>query len=197
MSVVESWSSILAWCHQHAPKALVDLQPPGETSAEEMWAGAGLVCPRDLVELYQLTGGADFEGHMIFRYSCPLTPALMIDGRASMTEVWDEIRPADSAEHQAAITSSAGEVVADYLPAFLPIAGNLWGDFIMVDLRLGELNGSAFWWGQDTADTEGPRWKSVTDLLQETAESFSAGTPCRGMQPIIDPDGEIDWKWVK
>lgn len=164
-AVRESWGRTAAWLGAHIPAG------PLRTAADVTRVGAvvsapGVGLPEDVVAWWRLDDVAATA--WIPLDFAPLELDEALDARDVLVLV----------AHDEAADSAALAAAAEYLPVFLPIAEDAGGDHLLVDLRAGQPTyGAVFLWDHETPQLGVPLWDSVTELLADTAEALTTGTP--------------------
>lgn len=85
----------------------------------------------------------------------------------------------------------AGSPASAFLDAFVPIAGDD-KDYVVVDLRGGDLNGSVSVY-MNEGDTAGPQWMSISAMLSDIADSLETRVPFNDVWVPASIDNELVW----
>lgn len=154
----ESWGRIRAWLGAHVP--------PGAVRAVADAERVGEVLPEDVGTWWRLDGVAATA------WIPPAFAPLDLDEALEVRDILVLVAR-DEAAHSDALAAAA-----EYLPAFLPIADDAGGDHLLVDLRSGQPTyGAVFRWDHETPELGVPMWNSVSEMLSDTAEALTTGTP--------------------
>ena len=81
-----------------------------------------------------------------------------------------------------------------WLPSWLPIAHDLGGSYLFLDLREGPQHGCVGRSNKEDISFSGPVWPSVTVMLAETAGALVNGTDVGGWFPGVEEDGRFGWQ---
>jgi len=187
-----SWTDIETWINANLPKLHATLLPPSSTEdirAAEQAIGHPL--PTDLAAWWRQFGGIGEKTllwDLIPGYWQPQGLTSALDDRAMILEVRNELF--DSSP-EAALREPAGTQNSElWLPAWVPVATNLGGSWLFVDLRGGPLRGCVMAWDNiEGADTE-PLYPNVTAMLDHVSRALRGETEHR----MVVKDGYFDWE---
>lgn len=199
--LTRSWTFVVSWCRAHAPATSVRLQGPADdaklTAAQAM---TGLVWPEQLLAWLRLTDGVtlSWDAQLLPLGFAPL-------GVDEITGTWDSMRAIFAsvfpAEQLATAESQpAGSEAAPFLPSSLPVASNMCGDFLFVDLRRGPATGCIghFFEGEGSMGRP-PPWRDLAHMLEDLAASLRSGRWSHPHQsdsdfvPVIE-NGVLHWR---
>lgn len=188
-SVMRHWNRIAAWFETNVPNYVIT--GADETRIADAQRRTGVKWPSELVELFRCVDGlprepwmALFPGYELFGLDA------MLDERDMMTDIWQTGDAENDPDR--VIANTAGEAAWTFVDEFIPIAG-MDGYFLFVDARPGELNGCVTVFDKVNADDAGPRWFSISALLDDLATSLESGRPFDGgWRPSI-VDGRLQW----
>ncbi|MCW3841896.1 hypothetical protein ONA70_17495 [Micromonospora yasonensis] len=215
MQVAESWARIVAWCREHAPATAEAIRPPaGAAALERAQAATRGLWPEDLRTWYTLADGTQrTPAGYILPFYCPLPLDAVMSHWSMWQEGWARIaaeqasRQEENARRVRALGGTpvnpydvnrleaqpAGTAAYMFLPSFVPIAEDQSGADMFVDTRLGSMRGCVTEFLKGDADTDGPKWPSVTAMLADLAEGLTAGRPVGGGQPSVS-DQQLHWQ---
>jgi cell wall assembly regulator SMI1 len=164
-AVRESWGRTAEWLRAHVPAGPVRATADAERVGAVVSA-PGVAPPADVLAWWRLDD-------MAATAWIPLGFApLGLDEAIEIRDILVLVAR-DEAAH-----SGARANAAEYLPRFLPIAEDAGGDHLLVDLRSGQPTyGAVFLWDHEAPGSGVPLWNSVSELLADTAEALTTGTP--------------------
>lgn len=114
-------------------------------------------------------------------------PAIAAEWR-SLVDLWAD--QADSAIFSEATQDQAGEFAQVWLQQFVPVASEVLGSHLLVDLRGGPLRGCVCEWDGDEGWQE-VRWPSTAVMLEELLAGLESGR--LGSYDLAVRDGRINW----
>jgi len=128
----------------------------------------GQVWPEDLKAWLEVQGGrveAEMAKSALFPVAfMPLgAPAIAAEWR-SLVDLWAD--QADSEVFSEATRNQAGDFAQVWIPQFVPVASEVFGSHLLVDLSGGPLHGCVCEWDGDQGWQE-VRWPSVAVMLDE------------------------------
>ena len=89
----------------------------------------------------------------------------------------------------------AGSEAGTFIPAFLPIAEDQSGSYLMVDQRPGPQRGCVFIFDRDEADTSAVRWRSFADLCKKTYKAMQDDVVVEGTKyRPVGFGGRLTWE---
>ncbi|MFD1371060.1 SMI1/KNR4 family protein [Actinoplanes sichuanensis] len=186
-SVGASWAMILAWFTQHAPNELTGFRSPSaQQDLRAVEETMGMPLPADQVEWWQLTDGTD-EARFVRLIPLAYRPLSARDAvlfHRSMVSFAPE--EPESSLHAAAPAGSPSEGV--WLPQWLPIARDIGGGFLFLDLRRGPLFGCVGRHRKDEWRYEEPVWSSVAEMLADVADALTENTEIDWWHAGVDDD---------
>lgn len=174
-SVGREWARVRAWLGRHVP----DFTPVGASQVEIDAAvtATGVPWPDELAEFYRLLNGIPGGRWVQFLpfWSFHSLDQL-VESRNNSLAIW--YWPSDY-QYEVCAGTAAGHTAGTYLPDFLPFAG---GDayYLVVDTRPGPLHGCVTEFAKYDADDGGPKWRSLSAMLADLADSLETGTVFEG-----------------
>jgi cell wall assembly regulator SMI1 len=197
--VTESWQTIVEWLAHHAPAMHAALRGPA-TEPDLSWAQRKIPTPLpdDLLEWWRLADGVRYrsaEGELIPPCYNPWQVADVLNERAA----WLRTRGAASAQARAdgmpdpARQSAGTQCYTGWLPTWVPIAYDRFGNALFVDLRPGRLHGCVTEFDSKTGTSQSPLWPSVKTMLAEVATSLKSGTAIALDRPQLADNGRLTW----
>lgn len=205
MSVAHEWSRITDWCGTHAPVTAAAMQPGlSENTIAEYEASTGFDWPAELKDLYRLQNGSVthddrtglFLGSVLpDKFLYPLDVAVEI--RLNLLEAWDEIIYENVelyAEDEMDLRDGdeAGTAANMFIPSYLPFAG-LDEYHYFVDTRAGALHNCVTEYAQESRDTGGPIWASISVMLAAHASALEEGSVLGVWKPVVSK-GVLEWE---
>jgi cell wall assembly regulator SMI1 len=194
MSIESNWQRVLTWCAQHAPVTATRLLPPADPHAvRDAETATGRVWPEQLRQWFALHDGShqDRPVAQVLPGFIPCSVSETAATHTRMVKLWqedtDEFGGAEALEAE-----QAGKTSYTYLPAYIPIAHDGSSDYLVVDTRPGPLSGCVLAFAAENTDQEGPKWASLEEMLEETADALENDGSAAGWTPIAE-DGELDW----
>jgi cell wall assembly regulator SMI1 len=185
-----TWDRIEAWLRANAPTTDEHLGVPARQA--EIPPVATLVgeLPDDLVAWWRRSCGTTRPSDaLLLTGHAPYSIDEAVACRAMMLTIAgceDDATLADlSAE-------PAGSPSWNWLPMWLPIAGDTGGDHLFVDLRPGPERGCVTRWYATEAATMEPTWPDVATMLAEIADALEHDRDIAGARPEVQ-DGAIHW----
>ena len=108
--------------------------------------------------------------------------------------MWTELTAGAFPNTRELDNESAG-TVADipWLPSWLPIADDIGGAYLFLDLREGPQHGCVGRMDKEEISFSRPVWSSVTEMLAEVADALVNGTDIDGWFPGAVEDGRFGW----
>ncbi|MBC9725219.1 SMI1/KNR4 family protein [Streptomyces sp. TRM68367] len=210
-SVDESWNRILSWLEVNAPATGLCVNPPAADEEIATVARAlGAELPADLVTWWHRANGMRRRrdsGDLLPPDFLPHTTQESLASRQRLLDIWAEI--GDPRHTEEDLGKPAGSVVLQYLPVFVPIAGNESGDHLFVDLRHGPRHGCVTEYDHEQGALAGPCWSNVTAMLADVAngiehgvitmqehiaEAREHGFRTAGYLPRVTEDLALDWE---
>ncbi len=212
MSVEESWERIVAWCRAHAPATAAVIRPPAEAGRiAETERATGGRWPVDLRDWYRLADGTErTPADCLLPFYNPLPVEIVAAEWASWQRDQARItaaarsatagtmaaalggRPEDPYDVDRHEREPAGTAAGMFLPSFVPIAEDQSGSYLFVDTRPGPLHGCVTEFVKGNADSDGPRWPSVTAMLTEVADALDRDLTVGGWRPVVD-NASLTW----
>ena len=202
---VDPWVDIADWCTQHAPKtrAAITALAPLDRRHRAQRATGGWPWPVDVDAFYEWCDGTvrTPEGYLLaglrplsvdevvesWRINMttllPEWPAAVDDVTEPERELFFAQLAADVGTAAAADSPNhapAGTTAVTFVPAFLPIAEDQSGSYLMVDRRNKRRYGCVVLFDKVDGDIDEPRWDSLFSLAGETARSLRSGSPVAG-----------------
>ncbi|MEV6637822.1 SMI1/KNR4 family protein [Actinoplanes sp. NPDC051470] len=187
-----SWTIIVNWLNENCPGDLASLQGPASDE--------GLIAieralreplPADQQAWWRLADGTDEYGPAVWLIPAGWTPLSTRDALIRYNVMQNFI--ADEPELSRLSAEPAGSPSSGvWLPEWLPIAHNLGGDYLFLDLRSGPRNGCVGRHRKDEWNYDRPIWPSVTAMLSDVADALVNGTEIERRHAEI-VDGRLDW----
>src|SRR5947209_8868609 len=137
--VQEAWKEMLAWCQEYAPDSADFDGPVADEALREAQAFTQSTWPEQLIEWLRLRDGARGSAAVIPPGFAPLGVKEIIEYRAMLTQVAEEVFATD--EIDAWEAEEAGSLASGFCRSWVPFAANFGGGFLFVDLRAGALKG--------------------------------------------------------
>ncbi|NMM85520.1 hypothetical protein B2J88_14275 [Rhodococcus sp. SRB_17] len=205
MSVAHEWSRITEWCGTHAPVTAAAMQPGlSENTIAEYEASTGFDWPAELKDLYRLQNGSVthddrtglFLGSVLpDKFLYPLDVAVEI--RLNLLEAWDEtiyenVELYAEDEMDLRDADEAGTAASMFIPSYVPFAG-LDEYHYFVDTRAGALHNCVAEYGQESLDTGGPIWASISVMLAAHASALEEGSVLGVWKPVVSK-GVLEWE---
>ncbi|MFD4468681.1 SMI1/KNR4 family protein [Rhodococcus sp. NPDC058505] len=193
-SVRAQWDRVSSWLDRNLPAAT----PAGLTATPEAVAAAvtrtGVAWPDELIDF--VTAARQDHPHRLFPSHAVLSLDQMLDDHAMMVDIWSEIDADEDGSEPGdgqVVSEQAGTPAFTFIREYVPFAG-LDGYYLVVDTRPGPMHGCVLEFSRDGADEVGPRWKSVSAMLTDLADSLeSGGVFDRLWYPRIT-DGDLVWE---
>ena len=190
-TVVQSWQTIRRWFEQHAPDQLAAFRGPcAEDDLHAVEQATGRPLPGDQQAWWRLTDGTDglLAPRLIPVVWIPLSTQAALREYRLMCKIGS--RESELAQH---MSEPAGTPCSGvWLPHWLPIAHDLGGDFLFLDLRPGPRCGCVGQHLKDEWRYDGPVWPSVTAMLSVVADALTNGTKVGNRRAAIE-GGRISW----
>ncbi|MFI5893713.1 SMI1/KNR4 family protein [Actinoplanes sp. NPDC051513] len=189
-----SWRMIFGWFAQHHPDVCGEFRGPAdEKDIEAVEQATGRSLPTDQLAWWRLCDGTERYGpvplHVPVAWA-PASTALALDSHRSLTNdlarYWPDLMEQDS---EPAGTSTD----IPWLPSWLPIAHDLGGNYLFLDLREGPAHGCVGVQYNDDAFTGEPAWWSVADMLADVADALTNDTDINGWYAEA-ANGHIRWR---
>jgi len=190
------WENIVAWCKQYAPATAAVLRPPaGADAIEAAERATGVAWPAELKKWYSLHDGVDWQetdGEFLFGYM-PASLEILVSNYRLWRDVWAEIDVGGPSLAEL-MAKPAGTGAGTYLPCYLPFAMDVCGTCLVLDARGGALAGPIREFDKVEADSfaSDPIWPSLTELLEELANSLEHGSA--GRRGLSAPTIVLAWK---
>ena len=193
MSVEANWRRLHNWCLREAPGTAAAIDAPADGALlDEVETATGRQWSAELRAWFGLHNGSQ-EGKPVAQvlpsYQ-PLPLERVAAGWTMMTNIWADMTAELGGE--ALLDEPAGTVAFTYLPAFIPIAENGQGDYLVVDTRLGDAGGCVREFAKEDADQGRMNWPTIDALLDDVASVLERNQPCRGWIPVVQ-SGVLDW----
>ena len=194
--VREAWNDILAWCQEHAPES-ADFDAPATGEAlRDAQAFTQSTWPEQLIEWLRLRDGAKGSAALIPPGFEPLGLKNIIEYRAMLTRVADEVFGTDEIEAWEA--GEAGSFASGFCRSWVAFAANFGGGFLFVDLRDGALNGCVAEYEHAGGFIRPPVWADIASMLDEvrialqTGRFYRSGYLFRAVAPTVE-DRRLTW----
>ncbi|HEX7306984.1 SMI1/KNR4 family protein [Lentzea sp.] len=187
-----SWIDVERWAGENLPKLHATLLPP--SSAQDIAAAESAIghrFPADLAAWWREFGGIG-EKTLLWDLipGCwqPQGLAQALEDRAMVMEVRNDLF--DSSP-EAALREPAGTPNTElWLPAWLPVATDLGGGHLFVDLRGGPRHGCVIEWNKVEGADGVPVYADVTAMLDHASRALRGHTEHR----VVVRDGYFDWQ---
>ncbi|MFD9697770.1 SMI1/KNR4 family protein [Lentzea sp. NPDC059081] len=187
-----SWTDVESWIREHLPALHATLLPPSAT--QDITAAGrtiGHPLPADLAAWWRVFGGIGEKTllwDLVPGYWQPEGLAEALRDREMIMEVRNDLF--DSSP-EAALREPAGTPNGElWLPAWVPVATNLGGSHLFVDLRDGPLHGCVMAWDNVEGADGGPLYADVTALLDFTSRALWGHTEHR----VVVKDDYFEWE---
>ncbi|GAA1968750.1 SMI1/KNR4 family protein [Amycolatopsis minnesotensis] len=188
--VERSWQRIMAWLEEHAPLTARTIRAP-DADAGAFEDEVGIAFPAELHAWWGLMGGVDIDrdyraGFCVPPFSMPLSVARARHEYASLAVSPDPTCCGPGRQHQ----REAGDRGGNYCFALVPIARDVCGDVLAVDLRPGDRHGHVMsWYAEEGFRPD--KWSDVGTMLRYTADCFDPG----GTEdvPLVNEEGFLRW----
>lgn len=192
MRVETSWAVITGYLRERCPDALAEVLPPA-TAAQlhraEQAVGGPL--PDELLRWWRLACGMDGFTSLFPQTHSPASVPAALDNRS----VWQRAGHYALDDYATCAAAPAGTPCDGWwLPQWLPVARDIGGACLFVDLRPGVLHGCVGEYTKDRRRFDRPLWAGVGDMLADTAAAMQIGKRVRGLQIQADDYG-IEWCW--
>ncbi|WP_158847745.1 SMI1/KNR4 family protein [Saccharothrix deserti] len=188
--VDDTWDRIEAWLRTNAPTTDEHLGVPARRA--EIPPVATLVgeLPDDLIAWWRRScGTTDISAAGLLTGYAPYSIDQAVDCRTMMLRI---AACEDDAELAELSAEPAGSPCRNWLPMWVPIAGDTSGDHLFVDLRPGPERGCVMQWYETEGASMEPKWPDVATMLAEIADALEHGTDIAGVRPEV-LDGTIHW----
>jgi cell wall assembly regulator SMI1 len=191
-TVGRSWERILGWFEEYCPSdGAMFRGPAAEQDLQAVELATGRSLPADQLAWWRLSDGTPEHGPSLI--PVVWTPASVAYALArhrmlirDLARYFPEIRELDNEP-----AGTAADI--PWLPSWLPIAHNLGGSHLFLDLREGSERGWVGMMHKEEISFVQPVWLSVGDMLAEVADALVNGTDIRGRHAEVE-DGRLDWR---
>jgi cell wall assembly regulator SMI1 len=193
----DSWLRVSTWLREHAPGSYGTLLSVEVGGADAVEAHLGYELPPSFREWWSVVPGTQpiGAGAMLpgdFR----LLPA---SDSIELSQGWRKIAEDQQAHdldiRTASEAQAAGGMSWAWLPAFVPIAEDLSGNCLFVDLRTGEQTGCVKEYCHEEGALRPPSWRGVTALMEDLAAALEHGTRCGRWTPLITEEPTLSWEF--
>ncbi|MEU7901746.1 SMI1/KNR4 family protein [Actinoplanes sp. NPDC049118] len=190
-----SWETILGWFEAYCPADRSSFRgPAAEEGLRAVEQATGRSLPADQLAWWRLSDGTEED--------CPvpsLIPVVWAPASVSYALSRHRMLIKDLDRHYPNLGELDNELAgtaADlpWLPSWLPIAHNLGGSHLFLDLREGPQHGCVGRMDREDISFAGePVWSSVTEMLAKVAAALVSGTDIGGRHAVVE-DGHLDWQ---
>ncbi|MGK9269440.1 hypothetical protein KXR83_00415 [Williamsia muralis] len=199
MSVTAHWSALLETIHKTPSRTLTFRPAAAASEIERAEASTGATWPGELREFYSLQAGRDADdlGELLPQSELFGLERLLYE-HSMMVELGQQMIAHDPEYYSLeGATGPAGAEAGVFLPAYIPISGAD-GWLFYCDTRAGDNYGCIRQWDKYEADTAGPSWHSLTDMLTALRISITENSQLNefsgsaGWWPH-NYDGQLTW----
>jgi cell wall assembly regulator SMI1 len=202
MGVQDAWERIDRWLAGNAPRLRAGAGPSVSTSdIDAVVSELGLSLPYDLVSLWRKLDGVRTD-----LLQCLIPPGYEPLTAAGSLRCWRRHRALQYDWYPVELHSQLDEFLARlaaapagsctteqvWVSAWLPVASDVHGRCLVVDLRDGPRRGCVMRYAVDHG-CEGPLWPGVAAMLDDVALSLEDGVWAGEMYRKVDEHGRLYW----
>ena len=217
----ENWLDIARWLQENAPETAASLRSPADLAAFAAAEEGFPDVPVQLQETYALFDGTErTPAGYLYPMFRPLSAREAISEWRMLTGIWREAAREEEREIRQRLRDpqylnlmkagggsvpepdnpydplrlgkqAAGTPSHVFLPAFIPIAENMSGDYLFVDTRQGTAHGSIRQYWKEEADCGPTLWDSPAGLFQDLGRSLRTGEPLGYGAPAVRAGGLV------
>ncbi|MFG1605686.1 SMI1/KNR4 family protein [Actinoplanes sp. NPDC049265] len=190
--VQRSWSRIVKWLADNCPDDFAGLQGPAPAEQLDVIEQVlGRPLPADQRAWWRLADGTDEGGTAVWLIPVAWTPLSTRDALARYQGMLKFVADEPKLAHRRAEPAGSPHSWT-WLPEWFPIAHNLGGDYLFLDLRPGPKSGCVGMHRKDEWNYDGPIWPNVTAMLSDVADALIDGTEIKRRRPIVE-NGRLNW----
>ena len=192
-TVERSWEAILGWFEESSPAERPGFRgPAAEEDLRAVEQATGRSLPADQLAWWRLSDGTEENGpvpSLIPVVWAPASVAYALHRHRMRTKDLDRYFPS-----MRELDDEPAGTAADipWLPSWLPVAHDLGGSHLFLDLREGPQHGCVGKMDREDISFGGPVWSSVTDMLAEVADALVNGTDIGRRRAVVE-DGRLNW----
>lgn len=188
--------TIMRWIEENCPDERPAFRgPAAEEDLRTVERATGRPLPADQLAWWRLSDGTEDRGPSPLLIPVVWTPtsvAYALQRHRLLTDQLSRYFP-DLLELDNQPAGTAADI--PWLPSWLPVAHDIGGSHLFLDLRDGPEHGCVGKMHKEEICFVAPVWWSVTDMLAEVADALVNGTDIDGWHAEVE-DGSLHWRFA-